>query len=136
VEPEVGKGVAEHYAFAPSDAEVARLYATATAFVLTSVHEGYGLPILEAWACGCPVVCTDADGNMDFCRDGENCLIVAKDDPDGLAKTLDRLLTDRELQQHLRAGGFATVAQYTWDRAIGLLDEFYRLIARERSRRL
>jgi glycosyltransferase involved in cell wall biosynthesis len=61
---------------------------------------------------------------------------VPRDDPDGLAKTLERLLADPELQERLRAGGFATVARYTWDRAIGVLDDFYRLIARERSRRL
>jgi GT2 family glycosyltransferase len=135
IDPEAGQGLAERYLFAPTDEEVAGLYATATAFVLTSIHEGYGLPILEAWACGCPVICTDADGNMDFCRDGENCLIVPKDDPAHLARTIENLLGDPELQDRLRAGGFATVRDYTWVRATRLLEEFYGGVARERSRR-
>ena len=136
VEPEIGRRQGATYHYAPSDEEVARLYATATAFVLTSVHEGYGLPILEAWACGCPVA--------DHRRRRQHGLLPGRrqlphrsqDDPASLARTLDGLLADRELQEHLRPGGLETVAQYTWDRAIDLLDEFYRLIARERSRRL
>ena len=134
IEPEVGKGLAARYVFNPSDEEVARLYSTATVFALPSLHEGYGIPILEAMACGCPVVCTDADGNMDFSHDGENCLIVPKDDPGRLAKTLDILLADEALQEHLRQGGLATVRAFTWERAIAQLEAFYTVIARERSR--
>ena len=44
-------------------------------FVQTSAHEGFCLPPLEAMATGGAVVCTDAHGNRDFCRDGENCLV-------------------------------------------------------------
>ena len=67
---------------APSDAEVNELLNTATVFVQTSRHEGFCLPVLEAMATGIPVVCTDAHGNRDFCRDGENCLMPAAE-PDG-----------------------------------------------------
>ena len=48
-------------------------------FVQTSTHEGFCLPPLEAMATGGAVVCTDAHGNRDFCRDGENCLMPEPD---------------------------------------------------------
>jgi glycosyltransferase involved in cell wall biosynthesis len=136
IEPDVGKDVAARYAFAPTDAEVADLYNQATVFVSTSDHEGFGLPMLEAMACGCPVICTDADGNMDFCRDGENCLIVPKHRPEVLTAAVERLLRDRDLQRHLRRGGLETARAFTWQSAISKLEAFYGRIAGERSGRL
>jgi glycosyltransferase involved in cell wall biosynthesis len=130
VEPHVGREAGARYFYCPSDAQVAGLYQRASVFALTSIHEGFGLPILEAMACGCPVVCTDADGNMDFCRDGENCLIVPKDDERALARTLERLLGDRDLRERLRQGGLATTGRYTWDAATDRLEAFYRDVAR------
>jgi glycosyltransferase involved in cell wall biosynthesis len=53
------------------------VFSQATVFVQTSVHEGFALPPLEAMAAGAAVVCTDAHGNRDFCRDGVNCLMPA-----------------------------------------------------------
>jgi glycosyltransferase involved in cell wall biosynthesis len=64
--------------------EVNELYNKATLFVQTSRHEGFCLPILEAMAAGCPVICTDAHGNRDFSFDGKNCLMVEQDDAEGL----------------------------------------------------
>ena len=52
-------------------------------FVADVAHEGFCLPILEAMATGGAVVCTDADGNRDFCADGENCLIARARPPRG-----------------------------------------------------
>jgi GT2 family glycosyltransferase/glycosyltransferase involved in cell wall biosynthesis len=75
VEPEVGPAGAR-YVVQPSDAQVNGLFNEATVFVQTSTHEGFCLPPLEAMAAGAAVVCTDAHGNRDFCRDGDNCLMV------------------------------------------------------------
>src|SRR5205085_762288 len=77
IEPELAAGLGERvrYDVRPSDEEVNELLATCTAFVQTSRHEGFCLPVLEAMSAGAPVVCTDADGNRDFCVDGENCLM-------------------------------------------------------------
>lgn len=134
IEPSIGRGLTSRYVVNPSDNGIAELYNQATVFMLPSRHEGYALPILEAMACGCPVICTNANGNMDFCRDGENCLIVPHDDDARLAETLDLLLDNPQLQETLRAGGLATARQYTWDRALDVLDDFYREVARDRSR--
>ena len=66
-EPELAREPGIRYVTAPSDREVNELLNQATAFLQTSTHEGFCLTILEAMATGCPVVCTDADGNRDFC---------------------------------------------------------------------
>jgi glycosyltransferase involved in cell wall biosynthesis len=129
LEPSFGRGVATQYTAAAGDAEVAELYNRATVFVLTSTHEGFGLPILEAMACGCPVICTDADGNMGFCRDGFNCLIVPQNDDRALAAAIDRLLGDSNLQERLRSNGLATARDHTWERAIDGVEDFYRWVA-------
>jgi len=94
---------------------VARMFARATVFVQTSVHEGFCLPPLEAMAAGCAVVCTDAHGNRDFCRDGENCL-MPEPTPEAVAEAVRRLFEDRDLRERLIAEGKRTAAAYAWDK--------------------
>jgi len=75
-------------------------------------------------AAGCPVVCTDAGGNRDFCRDDENCLIP-EPTTEGVAAALRRVLTDAPLRERLVAAGRRTAAEYAWDRRIDALEQFY-----------
>ena len=91
-------------------------------FLQTSVHEGFCLPILEAMAAGAPVVCTDAHGNRDFCRDGVNCLMPASDPravTDGARGTCWATPTCR---RRLRAGGRETAQAYALERKLDELD--------------
>jgi glycosyltransferase involved in cell wall biosynthesis len=67
-------------------------------FVLASVIEGFSLSILEAMALGLPVVCTDAGGNAEAVRDGENGFLHAPGDVEGLARGLRTLLNDAKLR--------------------------------------
>lgn len=112
----------------PSDNQVAEIYSQATVFLLTSLHEGFGLPLLEAMACGCPVVTTDADSNMEFCRDGENCLLVPRHDAALVARVLERVLTDAGLQERLRRAGLETARRFNWEDRAAALESFYRSI--------
>src|SRR4029079_13696749 len=107
--------------------EVNELLNQATAFVQTSRHEGFCLPVLEAMSAGTPVVCTDADGNAEFCRDGENCLMPDHTPADVTAK-LRAVPSDSALRERLETGGLATAAQLDWQRAGDELDAFYRTI--------
>ena len=116
------------YVTAPSDAEINELLNTATAFVQTSRHEGFCLPLLEAMATGTPVVCTDADGNRDFCRDGENCLLV-EPDRQAVAAALDRVLSQPELRRSLAEEGLRTAERYGWERKIDELETFLERLA-------
>jgi GT2 family glycosyltransferase len=115
VEPDVGERYGIEYVDSPPDEGVARMFARATVLVQTSVHEGFCLPPLEAMAAGCAVVCTDAHGNRDFCRDGENCL-MPESTPEAVAAAIRRLFEDRELRERLIAEGKRTAAAYAWDK--------------------
>jgi glycosyltransferase involved in cell wall biosynthesis len=123
IEPEVADEPGIRYVVAPSDAEVNRLFNEATAFVQTSIHEGFCLPPLESMATGGAVVCTDAHGNRDFCRDGENCL-MPEPEREAVTAALLRLLEEADLRARLGAAGMETAADYGWGRRIDALEQF------------
>ncbi|MFE4469950.1 glycosyltransferase [Leifsonia sp. NPDC056824] len=117
-----------HYELRPSHRRVNELYNEATVFVLTSIHEGFGLPQLEAMAAGCPVIATDSHGNRDFCEDEVNCLIVPQNDPDALAAAIRRLFGDPELRRRLSEAGLKTAERYTWPVVTDELAEYYNTV--------
>src|SRR5437764_7878428 len=128
IEPELAAPLGTRYFTAPSDAEVCELLNRATALVQTSRHEGFCLPLLEAMAAGAPVVCTDAHGNRDFCRDGENCLMADRD-PASVRAALERLLADPDLRRRLSEEGARTAAAYGWEARIDELERFLESVA-------
>ncbi len=105
-----------------SDHELSRLYATCGLFAFPSWYEGFGLPPLEAMACGAPVVLTDSGGVRDFAQDGENCVVVPPRSPKALASAIIRLLEDRPLRERVAAAGVKTASEYTLDRTISILE--------------
>jgi glycosyltransferase involved in cell wall biosynthesis len=116
----------------PSDKTVAELYSGSFAFLSTSMHEGFGLPILESMACGTPVVTTLAGGNEDWCVDGKNCL-TAEQDPRALASALARLYDNENLQEQLRQNGLITAAQYDLQEIGNRVERFYEGISKTPS---
>jgi glycosyltransferase involved in cell wall biosynthesis len=96
------------------DALLGALYAGAAAFVLPSRHEGFGLPCVEAMACGTPVVTTPAGALPQTC--GDAALYAGPDDHAGLADALERIVTDPALAADLRERGLARAATFSWDR--------------------
>jgi GT2 family glycosyltransferase/glycosyltransferase involved in cell wall biosynthesis len=136
IEPQVAAGMGDRVTYheLPSDAEVNRLLNTCTVFLQTSRHEGFCLPILEAMAAGAPVVCTDAHGNRDFCRDGVNCL-MPRDNPRAVREAVEAVLSDAGLRERLRAGGRETAQAFALERKLDELDAFYRELAERRAYR-
>ena len=124
IEPELADAPGIRYVERPDDEKVNGLLNTAAVFVQTSRHEGFCLPILEAMAAGAPVVCTDADGNRDFCRDGENCLIAERS-PEAVAAAIRRLLDDPALRQRLAAAGQETAREYAWPARAAEVQRFF-----------
>src|SRR5207249_1153122 len=87
----------------------------------------------EAMSAGLPAVCTDAHGNMGFCRDGDNCLMTdAK--PGEVAARLAAVLSDGELRERLREGGLRAAAELDWQGKGEQLEAFYRSVAGERTK--
>jgi GT2 family glycosyltransferase/glycosyltransferase involved in cell wall biosynthesis len=134
VEPEVAEGMGERvtYHVKPSDEEVNELLSTCAVFLQTSRHEGFCLPIIEAMACGTPVVCTDADGNRDFCVDGENCL-MPEARPRAVREALERVLHDEDLRARLVEAGKVTAAEHAWPRKLDEVDAWLREVAEARG---
>jgi glycosyltransferase involved in cell wall biosynthesis len=79
-------------------------------------------------ATGVPVVCTDADGNRDFCRHEENCLMPAGD-AHAVADAILRVLRDGELRARLSARGLATAREYDWANRTDDLNAFFLSLA-------
>lgn len=106
------------YIYRPTPPQLARLYATCELFVSASWWESFGLPPLEAMACGAPIVLTDSRGAREYARPEENCLIVPPREPKALAEAMSRVLTDRTLAAHFRSNGPQMAAEFTWDKAV------------------
>ncbi len=104
-------------------AYVSRLYSAADVLVMPSLYEGFGLPLLEAMACGTPVVASNAASLPEVV--GDTGPLVNPNDPDALAEALARVVSDSGLQADLRARGLARAAQFTWQAAAAKLLAVY-----------
>lgn len=103
-----------------SEEDLPGLYAGAEAFVLPSLYEGFGLPCIEAMACGTPVVASDQAALPETC--GDAALLVDPRDPQEVAEAVVRMATDAALQAHMRARGLQHAADISWERTSREID--------------
>jgi glycosyltransferase involved in cell wall biosynthesis len=93
-------------------ANLADFYRGASAFVFPSLWEGFGLPVLEAMACGTPVITSVGSGTEEVAADA--ALLVDPVDIDALTHAMRRLLDQPSLQEQCRRKGVERAAQFSW----------------------
>ncbi len=113
--------------------EMAQLYRTADVVLNPSLVDNMPNSLLEAMACGVPVVSTDVGGVPFVVQHGETALLVPAGDAAAMAAALRRILTERALRRQLSAAGLREVQRYAWDQVAPLLAGVYRNAAARRK---
>jgi glycosyltransferase involved in cell wall biosynthesis len=108
-----------HEAGYVTDGELRWLYENAMCFVYPSLYEGFGLPPLEAMACGCPTVVSNTASLPEVC--GDAVLYCDPRDPNGLAATIRSLIREPARREALRQRGLERSRCFTWQRASSAL---------------
>ena len=91
------------------------IYNLADAFVLPSLYEGFGIPLLEAMACGCPIVTSTAGSCPEVAGDAAE--LVNPQDPRDIARGIEKVLSNGAYAKELRARGRKRVAHFSWDKS-------------------
>jgi glycosyltransferase involved in cell wall biosynthesis len=127
-------GIDERVMFAGfvSDDGLPALYSLAEVFAYPSLYEGFGLPALEAMACGTPVVSSNSSSLPEVV--GDAAILVAPRDVGGWKEALERLLTSAELKASLRESGLRRASRFTWETAALKTREVYREVYANRPR--
>ncbi|MEW6102605.1 MAG: glycosyltransferase family 1 protein [bacterium] len=102
--------------YVPSDL-LPYLYSEASAFLFPSFYEGFGFPPLEAMACGCPVIVSNAASLPEVC--GDAAYYVDPYNPEDIAKGIYKVLTDKDLQNSLRQKGLQRAKMFSWEKTAG-----------------
>ena len=128
-------GLDEHVRFTGylDHADLVRAYQEADLLVHPSLYEGFGLPPLEAMACGTPVVSSNRTSLPEVL--GDAAVLVEPEDPAELAAAIARVLDDDALRQSLRAKGLKHVQAFTWQRAACETLQLYRSAHQARRQR-
>ena len=99
--------------YVPND-ELSWWYRAATLFVFPSLFEGFGLPVLEAMACGTPTITSNASSLPEVA--GDAAVLVDPYEKEGLVGAMQRLLNDADLRRALSAAGVRQASQFPWSR--------------------
>ncbi|MFN3551366.1 MAG: glycosyltransferase family 4 protein [Endomicrobiia bacterium] len=99
-----------------SNEQLYLLYSGAKCFVFPTLHEGFGLPPLEAMSCGCPVVVSNKGSLPEVC--GDAAVYVDPYDPQSIAEGVLKVLTDKNLRDHLIKKGFEQVKKFSWENSV------------------
>ena len=110
------------------DETLAVVYRLAAVFVFPSLYEGFGLPPLEAMACGTPVITSNVSSLPEVT--GHAALLVDPYSADAIADAMWRVLTDTGLRSDLSARGLARAREFSWERSARRVREIYDEVAR------
>ncbi len=124
-------GLEQHVLFTQyiDSADMCALMSSALAFTFPSIYEGFGMPPLEAMACGTPVLVSDAASLPEVT--GDCAVIVKPDDTGSIADGLERLYNDENLRRRLSAEGLERAKLFSWERSAQMLHAIYEEIVNE-----
>lgn len=103
--------------------DMGKKYSSADIFVEASLHAGWNNPVVEAMACGVPVVCTDIGGVRDFAFHRKTALLVPPNDPETLACAILELINNKELRRNLRENALQFISRFDWDKCVDELED-------------
>lgn len=109
------------------EADLPALYTGARAFVFPSLYEGFGLPVLEAMACGTPVITSNAASLPEVA--GDSALMVNPLDTQAIAQAIHRIVTNDDLHQALSLAGIERARLFTWEQTARRTLDVYRALA-------
>ena len=109
-------GLQEHVLFPGfiPQSDLPAVYSLARVFVYTSLYEGFGLPVLEAMACGCPVITSNLSSMPEIVADAG--MLVNPVDDEQLFNSIQLVLTDSTRRDALSQAGFDRAKQFSWER--------------------
>lgn len=108
------------------DEDLVAIYNLAEVFIMPSLYEGFGLPILEAMACGCPVI-TSKEGSLAEVA-GDSAYFVDAYDVEDIKSGIKKVFNDKSLQEELRKKGLINVNKYSWEKTAKETLEVYRQV--------
>ena len=97
-----------------SDQDIISLYSEADVFVYPSLYEGFGLPVLEAMACGCPVITSNVSSLPEVA--GDAAILVDPQDPNAIARAIITVLKDDKLKRELSERGVEQAKKFSWEK--------------------
>ena len=109
------------------DERLCLIYNLASVFVFPSINEGYGLPIIEAMACGVPVIAGDRGAMKEVA--GDAAVLVDPNDPEEISDAMARLLTDEAARDDFSSRGITRAAQFSWRKTAERTAEVYAMVS-------
>ena len=111
-----------HFLGRVSDEELVRLYNQAECFVFPSLYEGFGLPPLEAMACGCPVLVSDIPVEREVC--GDAALYFNPLEPSEILRIITQYLSNTDvIKKTMRQKGYDNIKRFSWENSANVLME-------------
>lgn len=123
-------GMVRRLGYVPDEA-LGGLYASATGFIFPSWYEGFGLPVLEAMQCGCPVISSDRTSLPEI--GGEAVRWIDPANPDSICEAMLRLESDPRFREDLIAAGRRQAIRFSWERTARATLDFYEKVLTKRG---
>jgi glycosyltransferase involved in cell wall biosynthesis len=112
-----------HFTGYVTDRQLAACYRCSTAFVLASLYEGFGLPVIEAMAHGIPVACSNAGALPEVC--GDASVLFDPESVEAIAAAVNSILSEPDLRERLSRAGKGRAAQFSWKKTAELTHAVY-----------